>query len=514
MAGNTLAIQLTVGADGLVEGLKVAGKNVDGAAQQMRASFKDVGQAANEATAPIEEFVHHVRGMRKEAFLGNFMAKQLAEVGIASKDAAAQVTGLVSAFALGGGLGLAVEVVKTIAVAFHESGEEIKKANEKAEESVKKLKEQTDLLILSIRGVSEAEKLRHTNIAPLEEQELAQKKALYQEYARLFGAQDRLNAAKKSGATGSDLALQQAAVDAEQERVDKAQSLLDITKEQIKAEKELISGVAGAQGAKDRKAAREQEALDNAKWREAEMQEWKKHYDAITSETLKAMQDADKAEEQHSVNVIEASFKATKALEKHAVELAKVREDEIRRVDAEETRSAQNQINAAQQIGAAMGALFADIGAGAKKARAGFVDLARAVIAAATKAVEAYAASSAAAAFFAEAGIPIIGPILGAAAAAAAGGLVLGLLSRIPSAAVGMPHVAADGPVYVHKNEAILTTSQAADWRAGEGGGGGGTHLHMHVGAGSIVDGEWWDRHEGNIVRKIQDATRKGRLAR
>jgi hypothetical protein len=52
--------------------------------------------------------------MRQEARLGRFLAADIASMGIASKSAAGELTQFIGAFAIGGGLGVAIESVKLL----------------------------------------------------------------------------------------------------------------------------------------------------------------------------------------------------------------------------------------------------------------------------------------------------------------------------------------------------------------------------------------------------------------
>jgi len=82
-----------------------------------------------------------------------------------------------------------------------------------------------------------------------------------------------------------------------------------------------------------------------------------------------------------------------------------------------------------------VGDTLAGMATGALDAAEAFQQMSRlivtAVIDAAVNSITAYAASSAAASYFSQAGIPVIGPILAGAAAAVAGAFVKGLVSRV-----------------------------------------------------------------------------------
>lgn len=93
------------------------------------------------------------------------------------------------------------------------------------------------------------------------------------------------------------------------------------------------------------------------------------------------------------------------------------------------------------------------------------------------------AAKSAASAFSALAGIPIIGPALAVGASIAAGAAVLALASRVVSAEGGFERVPMDNmPAVLHKDEQVLPAEYAEGLRGlVSRGGGGGDTFHIHA---------------------------------
>lgn len=83
------------------------------------------------------------------------------------------------------------------------------------------------------------------------------------------------------------------------------------------------------------------------------------------------------------------------------------------------------------------GAMASAFGAMASGADDAGKQILKAIVQAAIASITAYAASASAAAAFAEAGIPVVGPLLAVGAAAAMGAMVMGFLSRVPGAAEG-----------------------------------------------------------------------------
>jgi hypothetical protein len=113
---------------------------------------------------------------------------------------------------------------------------------------------------------------------------------------------------------------------------------------------------------------------------------------------------------------------------------------ETQKRNTEQTSDIQKQ--AALSAGAAMGDMFAGMIAGSDNAGKTMLS---SVVRSSTGAIQAYAMSASAAAYFSQAGIPFIGPILASAAMATASGLLLGLLSKLPSFHTGGV-VGADAP--------------------------------------------------------------------
>lgn len=110
---------------------------------------------------------------RSEGRLAGFMAAQLDQLGIASKSAAGEVTGLLSAFAYGGGIGVGIEALKIGIETFNELGakeregaEEAKKWKETVEALGKSLSDAEDM-----QGKSGGEAALYTQLLPIFQQE-------------------------------------------------------------------------------------------------------------------------------------------------------------------------------------------------------------------------------------------------------------------------------------------------------------------------------------------------------
>jgi hypothetical protein len=119
----------------------------------------------------------------------------------------------------------------------------------------------------------------------------------------------------------------------------------------------------------------------------------------------------------------------------------------------------------ATQMSDAFAAGVADMVAGTKSFGNALRGMVAAIIQAALKAIMASALKSGALSFESKAGIPLVGPILGAAAMAAAIAAVTGLMGRMPSAAGGLGRVPNDTLALIHKDETVLPASIAGPMR-------------------------------------------------
>lgn len=217
------------------------------------------------------------------------------------------------------------------------------------------------------------------------------------------------------------------------------------------------------------------------------------------------------------------------ALEASAAEKIKKlwQEQDQQRATIAEKRSASDEkelrerLAAAQAISSAFGAALAGIATGNATALQGLAALSKAVVDVAVHAIEAYAASAAAAAFFSQAGIPIIGPILAVAAAATAGAFVDGLLSKVPGAAVGADIPTGVNPILqAHGGEIVLPKPSSAVLRSlpaavdalssGSGPGGGGDTHNWNIYAN---DAQSFEQYLGraDVQRGISNLVRTGR---
>ena len=172
----------------------------------------------------------------------------------------------------------------------------------------------------------------------------------------------------------------------------------------------------------------------------------------------------------------------------------------------------------AATVANSVGDALAGIAMHTKKAGGALKEMAmtgtRAVLDLAIKSIEAYAVSAAGAAYFSQAGIPIIGPIIGVGAAAAAGAFVIGLLANLPSAAGGLGQVPHDTMAFIHRDETVLPAYIAQPMREmfadGGGGTGGGVTININSTYADAAGLQRMAQHP-DFLRGLRSAQRNNR---
>jgi len=132
------------------------------------------------------------------------------------------------------------------------------------------------------------------------------------------------------------------------------------------------------------------------------------------------------------------------------------------------------------------------------------------------QAIQGSAAQGAAAAYAAMAGIPVVGPEMGAEAAAQTYAAIMAFAGMVPAAAGGWD-VPADSLAYLHKQEMVLPASLAEGVRGLVAGGGRdarptGGDVHFHV---SAMDGNsvksFFKNNRNHVAEAVKSAMRDGR---
>jgi hypothetical protein len=561
MDAQTLKLEIKVGTDGLVQGLKLATDGVDGAAQQMRNSFKHVGAGAGESAVPLSKFTDVIKDyrseMKQEARIGRFLAADIASMGIASKGAASEITMLVGAFAIGGGIGVAIESVKMLITAFNEAGHKAEEFRRKAIESINQLSDKSEDYVASIHGETEAQKMQRKDVDPLERQAAGKKDELKNKTDELAEAENKLARAQQvhSQAAIGPLKL---LVATRQDAIDKLRAELAIIDGQLQAAKTAtatVSSAAAGQKSKEDKRDAENEEIEHnhrmlalqaeravgvekiemeaeAKIAEIraransteeqdaeEIAEVRKNTAVKTDEYIQQYRDQVEKEQTARTNrIIQAEMKAQEALSKYFEQKSKERLDRYMQWQQKMEQFVTSAVEGAAKMGDAFGDVFAGLITGQKH----WMDVVKlsmkqalgAIRDVAVAQITAAALKSGAEAYGSQAGIPIIGPALGAAAMATAIGMVMGLVDMLPSAAGGWGQVPGDTLAMVHKNEMVLPEMLANPLRDMLKGGsmGGGVHLHFHepvIGDDGIRD---LAKHPA-FARGFREAQRLGRIS-
>lgn len=550
MAGMTetegdVVVQIRAEVSRLLDGLKQASAGTEQGAEEMRKSLLGIGEAAEETEGATSHLLEHVRGMRQEMFLGSFMARQITEIGAASKETAGLVAGLAGAFLVGNWTGLVVEGALKIVSAFNEGGSEMKKFTDDAVAGVQKLQEKVDAYLAAMRGATETEKLQHEVIGPLLRQEADEKQAVLAAQTKLSEATDKYNEAiTRERATEAGHALD--AQTAAEEELEQAKKKLEITQEQIKASNEALKPAQKAETNADRQKALEKAAQDELKLYQkiaAEKQKYdKEEYDYF----YKLAVDKLNAEKSLAVAVDKAEAEAAVALQKYGeIRLNSQKEisDHLKAArDAENKEWVDGVKKAVTTIGSALDQNFKALISGTESVTDAFKKMGEAilssivdalvkiaeeeVVAALTKKTVTAAANTAATqgniatavsgAAASQAGIPFVGPELALGAAGAMLSFLEGvtgpLLAVNGSAAGGWAIPNGINPiVQAHGGEHIIPRDIAQRYE--QGAPGGEVHVHIHMDGAGYVDASGVRRlvESNEFQRSVAEAVRNGK---
>lgn len=563
--GKSLKFELVVGADGLVEGLKVASKGVDGAAQEIKTSLNGIGGAAHEGATPLSSFTDVIKEYRseikQEGRISRFLAADIASMGLSSKSAAGEVTAFIGAFAIGGGMGIAIEGVKILIKTISEVGEEEKKQAE----AVKKLgKEVAESVAESMRKVRESfESKSATQTAWEAEGEKVRKKVkeIQEQIDELVQHGGGVRDLMHSLTTGADGKNDLFTVEGTEDKIAKLQAqqkaLVD-TYARAKPDRDSTQGAEDAhkaeeQAKKDEKVeeqhnatmlglqaelldgedklrlefeAKKQQIRDNEQLTEEQQNDQILAQQMVLDSKIAKLKDdrrkKEAADEQAFIDQItkneQADLKKRDDYEEHSFEaMAKVK----RQLAEEDKRRLGEAMANAEKLGASFADAFSSMIDGSESFTQAMVSMGKEVIKVildiATKSIMASALKAGGEAATAEAGIPIVGPALAVGAMTAMIGTVMGLMSSLPSASGGFDIPGGVNPLtQLHEKEMVLPAHIAEPLRQNLAGGGGlGGDVHMHVtamDAGSFR--EWLSRPstQTELVRSLAEMRKRGRI--
>lgn len=520
MSDNVVEVALRANTSQLIAGMRDAASATGSASQAMRAEIAELGHGAEEASPHVlnlkdtlREYGAHVRSEHRATML---LAQQVSSLGLASRGAASEVTGLIAGFAFGGTVGLMVESVKALAHVFGEIAAEEKKAKEEFQKfaddmkaGTKQLQAQVETMLMTMRGATQAEMLAHNELKPLREEE----KKLVEEL-RVARSNASL-AAQRDAADEFDAVTRLTGADARE--IELMEKKLEVIRKTI-AERKVETGKIGSE---EGRAA----AKDDQEWRlglmTQQVQLDRRIYEQKTAELVKSLSDQEKAEIAHLTRQHQAEAEATKKLADLHAHLTDVKVKEEGRVekleDAANAKRKKSYEDVARVIEHSFMGAFRSIIDGSKNATDAMLSmvksLAEAGVAAMLKMVseaiiadamktaadkaasmsttQGHIAEAAAGAAASQAAIPLAGPFMAMSAAAEMTSFLEGLTAPLLSAAGGFDIPRTLNPItQLHGGEMVLPEKYADVIRGladGEGGSGGDTfEIHIH----GAIDGD------------------------
>jgi hypothetical protein len=559
VSDDQVSVKISADASGLKTEMRSAASEVEALAGVSHEAFEKTGHAAGEAGEHVEGLTHKLREFageqRSEGRLAGFLAGQIAQLGIASKSAAGEITGIAAAFAFGGGLGIGIELLKIGIEKFNELGAEEEKSaattKKWAEDATAEIKKFTDGLKLAeeqsgktgtaLKLVTSAHPFKQQVEEGMEELEEARrsKLAVQQEMARItaeFKATGKLGDGESFEATRKN---EKNATEAETEAINK----LYIARRALRS---LDSAASPAIDKEDRETATKK-SDEQRKQHAVALTQLQGFGDQEDAQIRKHLADVEKRQSDHESKLKTIKFEEQQAAvangnrladenSQRAIERDKREQEEAKKALQELKKETHEAIAAGKEMGNAFGQAFADMATHSTSAVGALKKMAEQMIGSiekvAEKSIEASFNTAAAAAVSdtaqadgnavvagtgaaaAVASTPFIGPALAAAAMASTFALVKGLVGNIHSASGGYDIPSGINPlVQTHANEMILPAPIADTIRERMTGGGGSSgaevHNHFHLidasGVRALVE-------SSDFAKAMGEAQRNGRL--
>ena len=287
---DEISVKITADVGGLVEGMRDAAGETESATEAIGESVEHIGRVAKEASEPVEHLTDKLREFaseqRSEGRLAGFMASQIAQLGISSKSAAGEVTGFISAFAFGGGLGVAIESLKVGIKLFNEIGEEERKDVEATKAWTESMEAFRNTLIATeeAEGKTGAALGLQSRLSALY---VEQRKAVEELWLAKTLEEGVIEQTAKADREGGDAFVSMEKKKAAALRVTQAQAAVDVVKGKIETEKENVDPQVSAE--KERAA---NEALDKSE-ADAANAKAKRQKDAAAAAAAAAQQKRD-----------------------------------------------------------------------------------------------------------------------------------------------------------------------------------------------------------------------------
>jgi hypothetical protein len=485
--GSTLRFTIEVAADQATEALKATTLAFDQAGVRAKGAFMTMGSAAKGAKSGVEELKTTMGRSRETAM---FFTQALGEFGPQGRTAQIAISGVAGAIMGGGGLLLALSLAQAAVRLVVDAWEEEERAAKAAAEAAKKVAEER------AKANKEAISFGNDRVGALRGMVAGFKEQTAAERAQLEVS--ALNAQVQLAAEGP------------------FRRTLELRLETAKALADEVKGLEAKKAAVQAEQETESRGFD------------------IQVQAIKGLEAFTREESARTLGEIKRGAADAKAYiegllgrqeegfgRKIEPNIPKPTPEDIAAAD-EFLRSQQTiqgmQNNLAQgalTMGEAYGFAFAQMATGAQTFEQAMGSMLKQTVNMIINAVKtqilADAAASAAEAFKSQAGIPVVGPLLGAAAAIAALSFVQGLVGSVPSAAGGWK-VPYDTLAMVHEDERILPArySRGLD-RLVEGGGGGGSIVVNLTTPDTKTTRRWLLDNSGAVSEALSRAIRDGR---
>lgn len=173
MPSGTSDVKLIVGVgvEELRTDLKASSAAIGDASREWGNSFGRAKEGLGGLTGALTHYRRELSGERRMA---SVFARDIADMGIASKSAASEITMLVGAFAFGGGLGVGIHLIKMAVGGLNEIAEaaakakaELKKFVAEINKPIDDLTRQIDEMIFKMRGMGDIEIKYLRDLSPL-----------------------------------------------------------------------------------------------------------------------------------------------------------------------------------------------------------------------------------------------------------------------------------------------------------------------------------------------------------
>jgi hypothetical protein len=245
---DTVSVEIRALVDKFIADLKSAGGAAGDAGREIGDGLKHAGSGAAEAHGPLGGFVDVLKDYRREVSqegrFASILARDIASMGIASKDAAGEITQFVGAFAVGGGIGVAIEGLKFLVGKFNEVTHEeeaaqaaLKKYADDGAAQIGELIKRNDDLLKSKKQLREEEA---TGLLVKDQIDLTNKLAkANQEYTDAFNhALENANASRVKDISAS--AVAEAATRKEAKAVEEITAALERKNGEIEIARKLV----------------------------------------------------------------------------------------------------------------------------------------------------------------------------------------------------------------------------------------------------------------------------------